>query len=197
MKHSLALAIARDIQAQLAPACVQIEIAGGLLRGKPDVHDIELVAQPKMSPLVTNFFGEVMETASLLDERVTEMVEAGLLIYGGKKGSRYMQFYVPPSRIALDLFIVLPPAQWGYIMAIRTGPANYSQWLVTRRTKNGALPSHLSARNGAIWEGDRQQRVIETPTEASFFEVLGLPMPEPTDRIPKWGQFSQTDEAGQ
>lgn len=194
MKHNLAIAIARDIQTRLAPACVQIEIAGGLRRNKPDVHDIELVAQPRLIP-VENLFNEHIDDHSLLDERLAELLDAGALTPGAADGSRFKQYRVPPSGIALDLFIVLPPAQWGYIMAIRTGPAHYSQWLVTRRNKNGALPSHLSAHNGAIWEGDRQQRVIETPAEADFFQVLGLPMPAPADRTPRWGQFNQPEEA--
>lgn len=188
MKHNLAITIARDIQAQLAPACLQIEIAGGLRRGKPDVHDIELVVQPRLVP-VENLFGEHIEDHSLLDERLAELLDAGALTPGNADGSRFKQYRVPPSGVALDLFIVLPPAQWGSIMAIRTGPAHYSQWLVTARNKNGAMPSHLSCHNGALWEGHRQQRLIETPTEASFFDALGIPMPPPADRSPSWGQF--------
>lgn len=190
MNYNLALTIARDIQDQLAPACLQIEIAGGLRRAKPDVHDIELVAQPRLVP-VANLFGEHIEDHSLLDERLTELLDAGALTPGNADGSRFKQYRVPPSGVALDLFIVLPPAQWGVIMAIRTGPAHYSQWLVTARNKNGALPSHLTAHNGALWEGDRQQRLIETPTEASFFDALGIPMPIPAHRSPRWGQFSE------
>lgn len=188
MKYEMAIKIARELAAELGPVCVQVEIAGGLRRGKADPHDIELVAQPRLEP-VTDLFGQRIEDYSLLDERLGELVEAGRLEPAGKDGSRFKQFRVAPEGIVLDLFVVLPPAQWGYILAIRTGPAHYSQWLVTRRNKNGALPSHLSAHNGALWEGEHQQRVIETATEADFFAVLGIPMPPPAERTPRWGAF--------
>lgn len=192
MKYELAIRIARELAAELGPVCEQVEIAGGLRRGKADPHDIELVARPRLEP-VTDLFGHRLEDYSLLDERLGELVEAGRL-EPVKDGPRFKQFRVTPEGIVLDLFVVLPPAQWGYIMAIRTGPAHFSQWLVTRRNKNGALPSHLSAHNGALWEGDRQQRVIETPTEADFFSVLGIPMPPPAERTPRWGAFVEEPE---
>ena len=31
----------------ISPYCERIEIAGSLRRGKPEVHDIEIVAEPK------------------------------------------------------------------------------------------------------------------------------------------------------
>jgi hypothetical protein len=46
----------------------------------------------------------------------------------------------PLAEIAIDLFIVLPPAQFGAFFAIRTGTAEFSQWLVTPREKGGAIP---------------------------------------------------------
>lgn len=186
MKYELALTTARTLLADLAPACVQIEIAGGIRRMKPDPHDIELVAVPRIAPITTNFFGEVMEDYSLLDERLGAMINDGRLEAAGKNGPRYKLFRLPASGAVVDLFVVLPPAQWGYIYAIRTGPAHYSQWLVTERSRGGAKPDDLRASQGALW---RNMDLIETPTEASFFAALGLDMPAPRDREPRWGLF--------
>lgn len=185
MKLDLALRIARELLAEIAPACAQIEIAGGLRRMKPDPHDIELVAVPLLIP-VTNLFGETINDHSLLDERLGDMINDGRLEPAGKNGPRYKQFREPASGAVVDLFIVLPPAQWGYLFAIRTGPAHYSQWLVTERSRGGAKPDDLRAAQGSLWHNMDQ---IETPTEASFFQALGIDMPAAKEREPRWGLF--------
>lgn len=184
MQYELAYRLARDLANDLAPACERIEIAGGLRRRKPDVHDLELLAIPKIIP-VADLFGNDQAGYNPLDDYLADLVELGKLAPGGKNGPRYKQFKVLPSQIALDLFIVLPPAQWGVIKAIRTGPAHYSHWLVTRQERGGALPNHLRVKDGALWPlyGGL---ALETPTEDSFFEALGIPMPDPVDRVPAW-----------
>jgi DNA polymerase/3'-5' exonuclease PolX len=97
------------------------------------------------------------------------------------------QFAVAPTGIKLDLFIVQPPAQWGAILAIRTGPAHYSHWLVTQRKQGGAMPSYLRQRDGALWDGDE---LVPTPTEASYFAALGIDtVPDPWDRHPSWSRM--------
>lgn len=185
MIYEQAYKLARDLADDLAPACERIEIAGGLRRRKPDVHDLELLAIPKVFPVVLNLLGEATEDYFPLDDYLADLVELGKLAPGTKNGRRFKQYKVLPSGIFLDLFIVLPPAQWGVIKAIRTGPAHYSHWLVTRKDRGGALPNHLRVKDGAI-RPLYDDLVIETPTEESFFEVLGIPMPDPVDRVPAW-----------
>lgn len=190
MKYEMAIEIARELAAELGPVCVQVEIAGGLRRMKQDPHNIELVVRPRTAPLVTNFFGETVEDVSLLDERLEELVEAGRLERGRKNGPRYKQFKLLPSGLMFDLSVVMPPAQFGYLLAIRTGPAHFLQWLVTPRRKNGAMPSDLSSKNGALWRGES---LIETPTEESYFAALGIPMVAPAERTPMWGRFREVE----
>lgn len=186
MQYELAYRLARDLANDLAPACERIEIAGGLRRRKPDVHDLELLAIPKLLTMpVSNLFGTDQVDYNPLDDYLADLVDMGRLEPGTKNGPRYKQFKVLPSQIALDVFIVLPPAQWGVIKAIRTGPAHYSHWLVTRQERGGALPNHLRVKDGAI-RPLYDDLVVETPTEESFFEVLGIPMPDPADRMPAW-----------
>jgi len=81
--------------------------------------------------------------------------------------------------LAVDLFSVLPPAQWGVIMMIRTGPAEFARRVVTRRDAGGWLPSHLAVRDGAIWDGDQ---IVETPEEADVWRVLEMDPVAPEDR---------------
>lgn len=180
MKYQAAYPLARDLANDLAPYCERIEIAGGLRRRKPDVHDLELVAVPRLIPQA-DMLGHVYAEHNLLDEQLIYLVENGRLAPSTKNGPRYKQFTVPPTGIALDLFIVLPPAQWGVIYTIRTGPAHFSHWLVTHQLHGGALPNHLRVRDGAVWSiyGNTP---YDTPTEGRFFELLGLPWIDPVDR---------------
>ena len=184
MKYEIAYHLARDLANDLAPACERIEIAGGLRRRKPDVHDLDLVVIPKIIPMM-DLFGNAQAGYNPLDDYLADLVEMGKLAPGAKNGPRYKQYKVLPSQIALDINIVLPPNQWGVMKAIITGPAHYSHWLVTRQERGGALPNHLRVKDGAI-RPLYDDLVIETPTEESFFEVLGIPMPDPVDRVPAW-----------
>lgn len=179
------LSIARDIAIrfveQLRPACVQIEIAGSIRRQAPWVRDIEIVAEPRI-----DYWYDLLGAASIPIDRLQDAIEdlrgSGQLLRnpGDKAGDRFKQFRVGRSGLKVDLFIVRPPAQWGSILAIRTGPADYSKWLVTPRSAGGAMPSHLRQRDGALWNGDT---FIPTPTEDEYFAALGIsPVPLPWNR---------------
>lgn len=183
-QYNTAMPIARRLADILQPACQQLHIAGSLRRRKTTVHDIEIVCQPHIES-ATDLFGNILsDYTPQIDAILQDLTDAGDLV-AIKGGPRYRQFAVQPLGIPLDLFIVIPPAQYGNILAIRTGPAHYSHWLVTRKQKGGALPSHLTARDGAIWENDR---LFPAPTEADFYAILGIPVPDPPIREPAWGR---------
>jgi len=173
-KHDDVMPVAEMLAARLAPVCEQVSIAGSLRRKKDQVGDMEIVARPILRQ-AKDMFGLVVEyIPNGLDEALCEMVRGDVLLPGDKNGPRYKQFLVQiprRGRIKLDLFLVIPPAQWGMILAIRTGSAAFSQRLVTPRAKGGLLPSHLHVDQGAIWDGEQ---LIETPTEEDVFAVCGL-----------------------
>ncbi len=170
MLYASARPIAEDYLKRLSPYCAQIEIAGSLRRHKTDVHDIELVLQPKFEP-----GGLFLDPVNRLSHVIPEVFQDCMV---HKNGERMKQIALPQG-INLELYIVLPPAHWGVIYAIRTGSAEFSHWLVTPRKYRGACPSHRRVENGAVWESDR---LVETPTEESFFEALWLDWLEPDER---------------
>lgn len=183
-QYTDAYRIAADLAARLEPACEKLDIAGSLRRRKPHVHDIEIICQPRLEHITDLFGNHLDDYTPDLDAILHQLTEDGLL-EPLKGAQRYRQFTVRPLGIKLDLFCVLPPAQYGYLYAIRTGPAHYSHWLVTKRQSGGALPSDLTARDGAIW--DLAGNIVETPDEETFFALLGIdPVPDPTDRQPAW-----------
>lgn len=204
MKYRDALFLSMWFLDQLSPTCERSAIAGGTRREKADVHDLELMVQPKME-YVKPVFGKHYKKLTPLDEKLAELNEEGAL-FPKMGGDKYKKFSIgrwadfgmeePINPFMLDLFIVTPPAQWGIILAIRTGPGsvddNFSKWIVTPRREGGCLPDGWRVKHGALWREDQldakrePRKGEETPLtmddEPSFFAFLGLPWMEPKDR---------------
>ena len=102
-------------------------------------------------------------------------------------GERYVKLRHVRSGLQVDLFIVLPPAQFGCILAIRTGPAEFSHWFAGLVRRQG---NHIAG--GALRLGLRDHStpaeklctcpVIPTPEERDFFAALGGRYLEPSER---------------
>lgn len=169
--------VARAIVDTLAPACLRIEIAGSVRRRRPEVSDIELVVVPKFidGPVLDLFAPPPKE--SLLDIFLRDLERSGRLVaHPGKpaNGTRYKKRWAPKAGMQVDLFIVLPPAEWGVLFAIRTGSADYSARAVT------ALHAHgLRSEDGRILRGNE---VVPCPEEEDFFRLAGLALLPPHER---------------
>jgi DNA polymerase/3'-5' exonuclease PolX len=188
--HAEAWRTAVDLKEALAPACERVEIAGSLRRGKPEVHDIEIVAVPKTETRPDGLFGEVQ--GDLLEECVAgllahERIEARAIGIKRADGSIEIQNKLGWAfkalvyhGIAVDLFVVRPPASWGVIFGLRTGPGDWNIELVTRckevgrRVAGGQVEAWHSASSSWV--------VVPTPEEADFFRSIGQPWVEPADR---------------
>lgn len=118
----------------LRPACERIDIAGSIRRSAAMIKDIEIVAQPMMIPDATRLFED--EQVSALTKhiaRLTADADSELtfdpdLKRNGPKYKRLLWGQRNPvaQTLPVDLFIVAPPATWGVIKAIRTGPADFN-----------------------------------------------------------------------
>lgn len=164
----LAREVAEHLVEYFRPWVDRIEIAGSIRRERPEVGDIEIVAVPQTIP--DGLFGDTRLA-------VPEITHQALLTGAKKKaGAKYIQVLdVMGHGITLDLFLVTPPADWGVIFAIRTGPAAFSHMLVTK-----ALGKLHKVDRGVLWD-DRGQRV-PCPEEEAFFAALGVPWIEPRER---------------
>ena len=195
MQHELALDVAKKLIELFQPACERIEIKGSLARLKPDVKDIELLIIPDLSPLPLPkaVFGQPAPKiyATRLDQLIGQMKD-DQLIWLEKDGDRFKKFKVREPSIQVDMFIVLPPATWGVLSVLRTGPHDFSHWVVTRKRRGGALPNGHRVQNGAVWKGEKEVKDLsgETPigfdAETDFLSFLGLGWVEPKDRVAKW-----------
>lgn len=167
------------------------------------VGDIEIVCLPKTSeqtlPAQLNMFDTAAPQAreqriSQLDPLLDSLIERGILHrdypYGGRKGKWGNRFKMLWTKwavdangekityvVQVDLFIVLPPSQWGAQFLIRTGPRDFNQalmgyinWYTPFKQKDGQL---VDAQTGSI---------VDTPTERDYFRALGLPFIAPHRR---------------
>lgn len=149
-----ARAIAEKLVEKLAPYCERIEIAGSIRREKAEVKDIELVAIPG------------------------DFADWFLGMLPGVRFIRYKPIALPEG-INLDLFLMRPPAQWGVIFLLRTGPAEFSHKAVTRKRLGGLLPSDCQMEGGQVW---RNGKLVRMPEEEDFLKLLGLPGLAPQER---------------
>jgi hypothetical protein len=218
MKREEALLVADRMIEYLRPACIgfepgrglgMIEIAGSLRRGKAEIDEIDLVLIPDLSPppRPRAEFGKpvpkVYETG--IDKLIDELDKAGEITIT-QNGPRSKKF-IYRSGIRFDLYLVRPPATWGVQYAIRTGPREFSHWIVTRRSgravlpngssvRGGALPDGYRVQGGAVWEGETKvpdKELLELEpvgfeTEESFLDWLGLGWVFPEDRVAKWNK---------
>ena len=183
-----ALVIAEDVISLLKRACKRIEIAGSIRRGKEDVKDIEIVAVPDFDiqpTFIKPEFGKPLpeQYKSFIDELLLKQRDM-FKIKIEKSGDKYKKFSLVDWGISVDLFLVTPPATWGVQYLIRTGPAEFSHWMVTKKKYGGALPNDLQVKDGAIWDTSNQR--LKVPEETDYFELCGLSFIEPSERVAKW-----------
>ncbi len=195
MELEQARELARQWIELLRPYSDRIEIAGSVRRCKVEVKDIEIVAAPKIEKAVREIKAGLsfpglpvpVQTIDLPVEFTVNKLLTALYanVLPGKKvkgGERYWQIAMSEG-INLDLFMVLPPAQWGIIYTIRTGPADFSHWIVTSKRFGGALPSYARVSEGQLFQGEE---TVPMPEEIDFLNFLGLGWIEPGERQAQW-----------
>lgn len=187
-----ALVLVGEVIEILRPTCDRIEIAGSIRRNSMMVGDIELVVIPKARQVAAGLFEDVTTERDLHFARVKELVEQGALTHRPDKnevkacGPRYQRLCY--EGMPLDIFSVKPPAEFGVIFAIRTGPAEFSKALVTKRPY-GFLQMGMQVLDGRLLDRGRPQ---ETPEELDFFKLIGLQYIEPEHRAERAQRLART-----
>lgn len=209
MKLDVAKAVARALVDHLREGFVRVEIAGSIRRNKPEVKDIEIVAVPDLSPLArpVAVFGQPIPKwhKTILDRMLAEMA-GGEQIELKMNGPRFKKLYLRYAGIWVDLFLVVPPSEWGVQYVIRTGPKEFGEWIVTSRRRGGGLPDGHFVKHGVVWvEGlidkqdvpDDQEKArlllttdnhLAMPEESDFLDFCGLGWLEPGERRSRWGR---------
>jgi hypothetical protein len=211
MRHENALSLAEFMAAYFAPACTTVEIVGSVRRGKPEVHDIELLMVPDLSPLPRPRpeFGKPFPVVhkTMLDQLVTCLVDKGAVLLLAN-GDRYKKLWHVEQDVQLDLFVCIAPSEYGVSKVIRTGPKDFSQWCVTNRSKGGSLPDGYFVRHQVVWIEKEIARVdvpkdqnkaallltdqnhLRMAEEIDFLNFLALGLVDPHLRSAAWNHRS-------
>jgi len=169
-----AQAIAERFMAYLKPYVSEMSIAGSVRRESGTVGDIELVIVPKDEFSMGKAFPEGYP---------------GLTV----NGSRLKRFIYPDAGIQLELYIT-NKSDYGRILAIRTGSADYSRFVLAitwnRRGWCGT-PDGLRRKSECIkkstWKISPEYKLCPTlppefHTEEDFFAFLGIEWVHPKAR---------------
>lgn len=182
---------AHYVLGQIEAYVTRFEILGSIRRGKAEVNDIEILVEPKYELVPAGLFGE-NEPRNLLFPAMQQKLADGVIEHRpdvngrGAFGERYMRinWVIPESpelseeRVPVDFFVCLPPAQWGVLKVIRTGPAEFSHKVVSPRPY-GHLPMGMAVASGQLLD---RGNALETPDEQTFFDQIGLDYIEPEAR---------------
>jgi DNA polymerase/3'-5' exonuclease PolX len=130
---------------------------------------------------VIDLFGQAMVYFSPLEELLTDLLcmdGVGLTLDQKvrRNGQKYKRLVFRGE--VVELFIA-DADNYGNILTIRTGDAEFSHALVTPRRAGGLMPGHLAQHGGYLWRGAEK---IACPTEEDFFQALGIQWIEPKFR---------------
>ena len=181
MRLAEARRIAEDLAAVVAPHCYEVCIAGSIRREKLDVKDLELVVIPRWAEEAgTDLFGTPEPVNTLhrwaLAQKEVRWIKPGVpdvIDWTPKADGKYWRGILA-NGLKLDLFLATQ-ANWGAILLIRTGSADFSQAVVTQAKRIGknCVDGHFTL------NGER----VETPTEQAVFDLLSLEYVRPPLRI--------------
>ena len=171
MKLSTARKIASTVKDELKPYCDRIVIAGSVRRGKSlEIQDIEFVAIPKLEMQPDLFMTMKPTGNNLLFNHIRKKYDVTV---GGKQGQKMVRFNVCDS-ITVEVYTA-SSWNWGYILALRTGPSDLSRILVTKLKVNG-----YKMDSGAVL---RKGSSVPVRTEHDMFRMAGVRYREATARV--------------
>lgn len=160
------------------------EILGSIRRGKPAIGDIELLLEPARDFTGEAALGPVLESTGI--RRAPPHHERkrpwSTRYYCGVAPIRGPALG-PEDQIQVDVFVCLPPAQWGLLKLIRTGDAQFSHAFVSRLHRFG-LMSHKGEiiRPGGVDGHSLEFARVPCATEDDCFRAARLPYIEPNRR---------------
>lgn len=169
MELKYAQDIANDVRNKLKPFCDRIEIAGSIRRERATVNDIEIVCIPKMITVQDGFFDVKLEK----EPGFIKVVDSWQRIKGDARDGKYMQRMID-DKIKIDIFTATR-YNWGLILAIRTGSADFSKYvLATGWNKKG-----FTSLNGILRNDLGRVQVAE---EEDLFKLIGIDWIHPRER---------------
>ncbi len=182
-RHSTALFDAHEFRALFEGTFETWEFAGSLRRKRPEVGDVEHVVIPKI--IVENvqkgFFESENISVNLVWVRAEALLKAGKIAkhHYPNDQNRWGEKYrgIDYNGFAHEIFMA-DSANFGSVLAIRTGPADFSKALVTRFHRPGV---RLIQAGGYV-RYKATDEIFAVPTEEAYFAACGAPWVAPEKR---------------
>jgi DNA polymerase/3'-5' exonuclease PolX len=171
MKLSDAQLIVDNAITLLSPWCERISVAGSVRRKKPEVKDIEIVCIPKNEQVPDGMF---TTKEARCEGFVAAVRRLGYIAKGRPATGKYCWVVMPT--IKLDLFMCRP-GNWGFILAIRTGSAEFSHKVLGR----GWRSAGCHAEDGVVMR-NRTDIPVMLYEEQELFDLIGVPFVQPEQR---------------
>jgi DNA polymerase/3'-5' exonuclease PolX len=170
--------IANSWVTRLQPYCTRISIAGSIRRQKQEVKDIEIVCIPRtieekhvtlFEPVISHY-RDPNFVFTVQDDKY------GHILMGRPDTGKYIKISVHGHDINIDLFIA-KPENWGYILAIRTGSADFSRRILAE----GWVKAGYRGEEGML-HNEETGAEIPVLEEIHLFKLIRLPYIFPRDR---------------
>ncbi len=167
---------AAQIVKWLSPHCLKIEVAGSILRRRPECNDIDLVVTPRVSE-EKDMLGAVIRVENFLHaflkDYIAKTPETGW-VQGEELKPESKQFLVKLRKCRLDIFLA-SEANWTTRFLSRTGSRDHNTFI--------AAWANYKGMHWHPYEGLRQgAHFLACPTEQAFYEHLDLPFVSPQER---------------
>ena len=185
-----AIAIAKAFVAEIEDCTDHLVVAGSLRRRLAVIGDIEIVCVPKIDHAVGGLWLDQPSDVDLLDARLRSLLEDGTVSKrldknGSPRWGPTLKFL---TFLGARVDVFCPTVErFGWILALRTGPAAFSRQLVVergRKTKDGRLgllPPTIAPRDGWLTRRVSGER-IETSSELAVFELFEMTYLSPWER---------------
>lgn len=179
--HSKALYDACEIREMLSGTFLEWEFAGSLRRKKPEVSDVDHVIIPKSEMGVNLLWKRLDELTAvpnpgLFDDSSTDLPFSRYFYSNGQNRWGQKQRGVQ-YRGYLHEFVTADVNNFGNWLSIKTGPAEFSEMLVTKLKQGGKLRQQ----EGYLRRSDGS--VVPCRTEAEYFQACGVKWIAPEKRV--------------
>jgi DNA polymerase/3'-5' exonuclease PolX len=186
MRLDLAADIAESLCIRMAPHCVhRPEVLGSILRGVPNVKDIEILATPRWEerPDESDLLGGT-KSVNLLHEWAERERQAGRARWIKTNTAHIVPVDLNPKgrqwkailggNLKLDLFLA-GPDNYGPIKLIRTGSKEFSHAVMVYAKQH----TEYRFDKGYLWKGEK---MVQASTEEKVFALLRLKYLPPSER---------------
>jgi DNA polymerase/3'-5' exonuclease PolX len=160
---------AERIVSHISPAAVRCVVAGSVRREKPEVGDIEVVAQPADGERLIRLLGEVGQSI--------KPGVPGVVPWPLKPDAKYMRLHLPELECNLDLFLA-SELNWGGLLLMRTGSGVGPRGNAFNGFTPGCFSRFKKLSGGGRMVGCRPMRpngeLLPLREETDFFDLLEL-----------------------